>query len=464
MSRDQAIAAAAAYADNGRFLTDLTRRVAIATESQKPERRPECYRYLRDIDADLARLGFAGEIVDNPDPVGGPLLIARRHEGDDLPTLLVYGHGDVVAGMEGQWANGRNPWKVSVEGERIYGRGTADNKGQHTIVMLALEAVLGTRGKLGFNTVALIETSEETGSAGLRQVCQTHRAKLTADWLIASDGPRLKMERPTLDGGTRGVVDFDLVCDLRPGGHHSGNWGGLIANPATVLANAISSLISETGRIHVRGIVPDKIPESVRAALSRITLEAEEDGPELDDWWGEPGLSQSERVFGWTALEVLAMSAGNPAQPVNAIPPRASARMQIRYTVDTDPARFIPAIRAHLDAHGFSNVSVAPKAKESDWGATRLDPEHPLMRWAAASVERTMGIAPTILPNAGGSLPNDCFADILGIPTVWAPHSYSGCSQHAPDEHLLRPLAAEGLAIMAGLFWDLGTEERPARR
>ncbi|PSJ57129.1 M20 family metallopeptidase [Mesorhizobium soli] len=464
MSRDQSIATAVAYADNGRFLADLARRVAIATESQKPERRPECYRYLRDIDADLARLGFAGEIVDNPDPVGGPLLIACRHEGDDLPTLLVYGHGDVVAGMEGQWANGRDPWKVSVEGERIYGRGTADNKGQHTIVMLALEAVLATRGKLGFNTVALIETSEETGSAGLREVCQTHRAKLTADWLIASDGPRLKMERPTLDGGTRGVVDFDLVCDLRPGAHHSGNWGGLIANPAVVLANAISCLISGTGRINVRGIVPAKVPESVRMALSRITPEAEEDGPQLDEWWGEPGLSQSERVFGWTALEVLAMSAGNPAQPVNAIPPRASARMQIRYTVDTDPACFVPAIRAYLDAHGFSNVSVAPGAKEADWGATRLDPEHPLMRWAAASVERTMGIAPTILPNAGGSLPNDCFADILGIPTVWAPHSYSGCSQHAPDEHLLQSLVAEGLAIMAGLFWDLGTEGRPARR
>ena len=102
-------------------------------------------------------------------------------------------------------------------------------------------------------------------------------------------------------------------------------------------------------------------------------------------------------------------------------------------------------------------------AQESEWGATRLDLEHPLMRWAAASVEKTTGIEPTILPNAGGSLPNDCFADILGMPTIWVPHSYSGCSQHAPDEHLLQPLVKEGLAIMAGLFWDLGAEGRPER-
>lgn len=464
MSRDQAIATATAYVSNGRFLADLTRRVAIATESQKPERRSECFRYLTEINEDFALLGFSGEIMENSDPSGGPLLIARRHEADDLPTLLVYGHGDVVAGMEGAWANGRDPWRVSVEGERIYGRGTADNKGQHTIVMQALEAVLETRGKLGFNTVALIETSEETGSAGLRQICAEHRSKLKADWLIASDGPRLAQHRPTLDGGTRGTVDFDLVCDLRPGAHHSGNWGGLIANPAVILANAIASLISSTGHINVREILPAQIPPSVRAALGRIELETEKDGPELDPWWGEPGLTQPERVFGWTALEVLAMTAGDPAEPINAIPPRASARLQIRYTVDTDPATFMPAIRSHLDKNGFGNVTVVPKAKESDWGATRLDPEHPLMLWAAASVRQTTGTEPTILPNAGGSLPNDCFADILGIPTVWVPHSYSGCSQHAPDEHLLRPLVVEGMAIMTGLFWDLGTDDRPDRR
>ncbi len=85
------------------------------------------------------------------------------------------------------------------------------------------------------------------------------------------------------------------------------------------------------------------------------------------------------------------------------------------------------------------------------------------MHWAAASVEKTTGQAPTILPNAGGSLPNDCFADVLGMPTIWVPHSYSGCSQHAPDEHLLQPLVSEGLAIMAGLFWDLGTPGGPER-
>jgi hypothetical protein len=75
-----------------------------------------------------------------------------------------------------------------------------------------------------------------------------------------------------------------------------------------------------------------------------------------------------------------------------------------------------------------------------------------------ASISATTGRAPAILPNLGGSLPNDCFADVLGLPTVWIPHSYPACSQHAPNEHLLGSVAREGLAIMTGIFWDLGED------
>ena len=64
------------------------------------------------------------------------------------------------------------------------------------------------------------------------------------------------------------------------------------------------------------------------------------------------------------------------------------------------------------------------------------------------------------MPNFGGSLPNDVFSDLLGLPTIWVPHSYPGCSQHAPDEHILLSVTEEALGIMAGLFWDLG--EMPA--
>ena len=87
--------------------------------------------------------------------------------------------------------------------------------------------------------------------------------------------------------------------------------------------------------------------------------------------------------------------------------------------------------------------------------ATRLDPDNAWVRWAVQSIERTTGSAPAVLPNLGGSLPNDCFAEVLGLPTLWVPHSYPACSQHAPDEHLLPDVAAQGVRIMVGLFEDM---------
>jgi len=88
------------------------------------------------------------------------------------------------------------------------------------------------------------------------------------------------------------------------------------------------------------------------------------------------------------------------------------------------------------------------------------------VRWGMASIEATVGEAPALLPNLGGSLPNDVFAETLGLPTLWVPHSYPACSQHAPDEHLLGSVARQALQIMAGLFWDLaeqGAEIRTRR-
>ena len=90
--------------------------------------------------------------------------------------------------------------------------------------------------------------------------------------------------------------------------------------------------------------------------------------------------------------------------------------------------------------------------------ATRLDPDNDWVRFALRSIEQTTGQKPALLPNLGGSLPNDVFADILGLPTVWVPHSYPACSQHAPNEHLLAPVVREGLLMMTGVFYDLGEQ------
>ena len=175
--------------------------------------------------------------------------------------------------------------------------------------------------------------------------------------------------------------------------------------------------------------------------------------------WGEEGLSAAERLYAWNTLEVLAMSSGNIEKPANAIPGRAHAVLQLRFVVGTRVDKVVDAVRAHLHGNGFPMVEV--RAAQS-FAASRTDFDSPWINWAADSIRQTTGKAPAVLPNFGGSLPNDVFSDCLGLPTIWVPHSYPGCSQHAPNEHILLPVTEEALGIMAGLFWDLG--EMPTSR
>ncbi len=456
MTREAALAAARQHFDSGAFVHDLARRVAIRTESQNPASAPELRRYLADeITPSLAALGFRSSLHDNPVQPFGPLLIADRFEADGLPTVLMYGHGDVIRGQDASWTRGQGPWTLAPDGERLYGRGTADNKGQHSINIAALAQVLAVRGRLGFNVKWLIETGEETGSPGLAEFCTAQRQALAADVLIASDGPRLSRERATVFLGSRGVANFDLTLHLRDGSHHSGNWGGLLRNPGTVLANAIACLVDGRGVIRVPALRPPPIPANVRQALQGLVFGGDPGDPAVDPDWGEPGLTPAERVIAWNTLEVLAYKTGNPDFPVNAIPPTAKATMHMRFVVGTPVDALQQALQSHLAAHGFGDIQVsAPEVMN----ATRLDPDNAWVRFALDSIERSTGRPPVLLPNLGGSLPNDVFADILGLPTVWVPHSYAACQQHAPDEHLLAPVARQALQIMAGLFWDLGEQ------
>src|SRR6202000_920109 len=165
-------------------------------------------------------------------------------------------------------------------GNRVYGRGTADNKGQHSINLAALDVVRKARGgKLGFNAKFLVEMGEETGSPELNAVCASRRDELKADLLLASDGPRLSADRPTIFLGCRGGIRILLDVNLREGSHHSGNWGGVLANPATILANAIAMLADGQGRLRLDIMKPPRISNQVPAALADVKIEPMADAP-----------------------------------------------------------------------------------------------------------------------------------------------------------------------------------------
>jgi acetylornithine deacetylase/succinyl-diaminopimelate desuccinylase-like protein len=464
-TREGAIARVQGAFDGGDYLEKLRRLVAVPTESQLPDSGPSLHRYCAEtMPALMAGMGFDHRVLANPRAGRGPVFVATRIEDPALPTVLVYGHGDVVRGLAPKWSEGMDPWQVTLRGDRWYGRGTVDNKGQHLIAIEALRHVIAERGRLGFNAKVLVETGEEQGSPGLRDLLVAERAALAADVFIGLDGPRQTTFMPEVKLGARGGVAFDLVVHLRDHAHHSGHWGGVLVDPAFVLAHALSTIVDRQGRILVEGWMPKEIPPAVKRAIDGLVFEAIPGLPEADPGWGEPGLTTGQKIFGWTGVIVLAQVTGHPDAPTNAVQGEARARLQVRHTADIRGAEIVPALRRHLDARGFPEVQVIPVLERDMFGASRTDPENPWVATVVESLTRTAGRAPNLIPNSSGSNPSDMFQEELGLPVIWIPNSYAGCNQHGPDEHALAPLLREGLGLMAGLWWDIGAGAAPGMR
>lgn len=454
-TRDDAIAAALAGLKDEGFRAILARRVAMPTVSNDPERLADIERYLADeIEPFCRRLGFQATYYRRTEtPL--PFMLASRIEDPALPTVLMYGHGDVVDGLEHQWTPGLLPFVLQEQCGRYYGRGTADNKGQHSVNLAAVAAVLGTAGSLGFNLKYLFEMGEECGSPGLAELCADRKEDFSADLFIASDGPRISEHEPTMFLGSRGALDFYLDVRERDNFLHSGNWGGLVANPGVELCHAIAALIGPTGQCLVPELTPGGIPSDIRKSLASCRIEPPSENVSLDEWWGEPGLSSAERVYAWSTLEVMEIEAGNIGSPIGAIPPSARARLELRHPLGVDADGALSAVSRKLESAGCSRVKVVSTGS-APFPASRSELGNPWVTFVARSMERTMRWAPQVIPNFGGALPNHVFAQTLGLPTIWIPHSYPGCGQHGVDEHLPVSIVAEGLAIMTGLFWDLG--------
>lgn len=449
MSREDCRRRAIDYVDSGALVRDLARLVARPSVSQSEGRAEDSHAYLRDDVGPLLQCyGFETAICENPALGGPPIMIAQHIEDEALPTVLVYGHGDVCNGEAHRWREGLSPFELLQEGDRLYGRGTADNKIQHLINIVALGLLLEADGKLGFNVKIIIEMGEETGSPGLREFIREKRVELAADVLISSDGPRLAPDTPTIFMGSRGVAEISFDVRLRDGDYHSGNFGGLLADPAIILAHALASITDSRGRILIAEWLPDSLTDDVRAVLADLPHRRHDAG------WGETSLTASERVFGWNSFTVVAMSSGTIGAPQGAISGSARAVGQLRFVVGTDMDGIVPSLRRHLDLHGFEQVKVALQGEP--FKATRSSLDHPWVRFACKSVEHSTGRPPHVLPNVAGSLPNDMFTDILGLPTIWIPHSHAECGQHGPNEHALASIARQGMQIMTDLFLDIG--------
>ena len=454
--KEKAVQHATQYFDKGYFKKDLAELISVKTESQNNECNLENY-YDQNIMPMLVKMGFKCKVMENPLSKANIILFAERIENAEFSTILTYGHGDVVLGQDSCWDNGLSPYKLIEKDNRYYGRGTADNKGQHLINIKALNSLLSVQKKLGFNFKILFEMGEEIGSPGLKAFCQENKELLKADVFIASDGPRISQKIPTIFTGSRGGINFDLSVNLRDNAHHSGNFGGILKDPSIILSHAIASITDARGQINIPEWLPTSLTPDIKEILAKLPLV--DAGFDLDPDWGQKELTMTERVFGWNSFSVLAMLSGEPEAPLNAISGHARSTCQLRFVVGTDVNKIIPALRNHLNSFGFEDVNIH-ESEMIPFPATRLEMNNSWLSLITKSLENSMGGKIDLLPNLGGSLPNDSFSEILELPTIWIPHSYAGCAQHSPNEHLSVPLARQALVCMTALFADLSKEEK----
>src|SRR4051812_22376137 len=411
--------------------------VRIPSISALPEHAPDCRRAAEWIAADLERIGI--EHVEVGETGGHPVVYGDWLHAEGAPTVLVYCHYDVqpVDPLE-LWTS--PPFEPVVVGNRILGRGVADDKGQLHLHLRAAEALLATRGGLAVNVKYVFEGEEESSSVHLDAWLTANRERLTADFALISDTGFFEGNIPAITIALRGMMyaQIDVIgteVDL-----HSGGYGGTVENPANALARIIAGLKDDEGRILVPGFYDDvvELTADERRLVSELPFDegAYLDRLGLPALHGEAGYSTLERRGARPTLDVNGLWGGFQGEGSKTIiPAHAHAKVSCRLVSNQDPDDVFAAFRAYVLAIAPPGVRV--EVRMLGGGRPSLTPiDHPATQAAARALEATFGRAPVYI-REGGSIPICAsFESTLGLPVVLLGFVQPDSGAHAPNEEM----------------------------
>jgi acetylornithine deacetylase/succinyl-diaminopimelate desuccinylase-like protein len=442
----------AANAD--RRLASYLEFLRIPSISAQPEYASSCRAAAEWLAGQLRAIGV--EHVEVAETGGHPVVYGDWLHAPDAPTALVYGHYDVqpVDPIE-LWETA--PFEPFIKGDRMIGRGSADDKGQIHIHLRATEAILATRGALPLNLKFVFEGEEEASSVHLDAWLTANKERLTADVAVISDTGFFEGNRPAITVGLRGIcyVQVDVVgtaVDL-----HSGSFGGAVQNPANALAQIIAALKGPDGRIRVPGFYDDVVAltEVDRAAFAALPFdeEAYRSALGLPALVGEAGYSTLERRGGRPTLDVNGLWGGFEGDGAKTIiPAHAHAKISCRLVTAQDPGTIFELLRAFI-------LEVAPpgctvEVQFLGGGRPSLTPiDHPATQAAARAIEATFGVAPVYI-REGGSIPvSASFEAILGLPVVLLGFTPPDDNAHAPNESMSMANHETAIRTIAA-YWD----------
>jgi acetylornithine deacetylase/succinyl-diaminopimelate desuccinylase-like protein len=439
------------------FKQQLFEMLRIPSLSGDPAHAGDVRRCADWLAAHLASLGIENARV--METAGHPVVYAEwLGAGPDKPTVLIYGHYDVVpASLEDGWDT--DPFEPTVKDGKIYARGATDDKGQLFIHIKALESYLKTAGAAPVNVKMLIEGEEEVSSPNLKPFIESHIELLKADVCVISDTSMREIDAPSITHSLRGMTYIEMEVEGPKEDLHSGLWGGAAHNPALALVEIISKLYNPDNTIAVPGFYDDVVdlkPEE-RAMIAKTDLsEAQyQQVTGVPAVWGDARYTIRERISARPTLDVNGMWSGwSGPGPKTIIPQKAGAKLSSRLVANQNPHKIFELIKQYIESITPPTVKVTVRLLTT--GMPALIPfDIPEMQAAARAYEKGWGSAP-VFTRGGGSIPVVAdIGDLLKVPVVMMGYGLDSDGLHSPNEHYRIEMFERGIETAIVYFDEL---------
>ena len=401
----------------------------------------------------LQKRGFLVEIL----PTAGAPVVLGELKGLSDKTLLFYNHYDVQPPEPLElWET--PPFEPTLKDGKLFARGVSDDKAHITSRLFAIDAILANQPQLPCTIKFIIEGEEEISSVHLKDFIYQHADRLKADACIWEFGGVDHREVPVQYLGLRGICYVELSVETASQDVHSGLGGSIFPNAAWRLVWALNSLKGPDEHIRLPGHYDNVKPPSAR---DRELMDAlPETSGEYHTRYGVESFLKGltggvdlrlEEVFQPTCTICGLTSGYQGVGSKTVLPARASAKVDFRLVPDQTPEQVLTALRAHLDAEGFSDVHINFLGGEAP---ARTDPDDPFVKLVVDTALPVYGAPMQIIPLSGGSGPNHPFVHHLKLPVATAGVGYPGTNAHAPNENIRLDLYLKGAQHIARIIQE----------
>ena len=424
------------YIDNNqqRFLDELMEFLRIPSVSADSKFQQEVLKGAGFLEEALTNAGV--DVVEICPTPGHPIVYAEKFVSDDAPTVLVYGHYDVQpADPYELWDS--PPFEPVIKDERIFARGSCDDKGQLYMHIKALE-ILNQQGVPPCNLKFILEGEEEVGSSNLEAFVRENALRLKSDVILISDTAIISNDTPSITVGLRGLSYVEVEVTGPNRDLHSGVYGGAVGNPVNILCSMISDLIDDHGRITIPGFY-DKVQELTledrkKIAEAPFNLEDYKQEIGINDIQGEEGFSTIERTGIRPTLDVNGIWGGYTGEGAKTVlPSKAHAKISMRLVPDQNDEEITRLFTDHFLSLAPESVTV--KVVPHHGGMPAVTPtDSTAFRAASNAFEEAWDKVP-IPTRDGGSIPIVAlFTEVLGVNTVLMGFGLDSDAIHSPNE------------------------------